>query len=89
METPDRQPKKESFIFSKGTIVACVVLLVTGFLIMTGHSAHLFGFLPFLLILACPLMHIFMHGGHHHDDDQHEHEHEHEHHHDNDKKEDK
>lgn len=35
------------------------------FYLLTEHQAHLFGWLPFLLILACPLMHLFMHGGHH------------------------
>jgi hypothetical protein len=24
------------------------------------------GYLPFLVLLACPLMHMFMHHGHHH-----------------------
>ena len=28
------------------------------------HSAHLLQLLPFLIILACPLMHVFGHGGH-------------------------
>lgn len=28
------------------------------------HTAHVLGALPFLLLLACPLMHIFMHHGH-------------------------
>jgi len=28
------------------------------------HRAHFFGALPFLLLLACPLMHLFMHHGH-------------------------
>jgi hypothetical protein len=28
------------------------------------HRAHLFGVLPYLLLLACPLMHFFMHGRH-------------------------
>lgn len=28
------------------------------------HNAHLLQLLPFLFILACPLMHIFGHGGH-------------------------
>ena len=28
------------------------------------HSAHILGALPYLLLLACPLMHYFMHGGH-------------------------
>ena len=29
-----------------------------------GHSAHLLQLAPFLILLACPLMHIFGHGGH-------------------------
>ena len=28
------------------------------------HNAHLGQLLPFLLLLACPLMHVFGHGGH-------------------------
>jgi len=30
------------------------------------HRPHLFGWLPYLIILSCPLMHFFMHRGHHH-----------------------
>ena len=35
------------------------------------HRVHLVGALPFLALLACPLMHLFMmhgHGGHAHGD---------------------
>jgi Protein of unknown function (DUF2933) len=53
------------WFFSRGTLVACVVLGTAGILLATGHEAHLLGALPYLLLLACPLMHIFMHGGHH------------------------
>ena len=28
------------------------------------HTMHVLGVLPFLLLLACPLMHLFMHHGH-------------------------
>jgi len=34
------------------------------FLLLSGHRAHFLGFLPWLLLLACPLMHVFMHHGH-------------------------
>lgn len=34
------------------------------FYLWSEHRAHLFGVLPYLLLLACPLMHLFMHGGH-------------------------
>ena len=56
----------ESWFFSRTFFVTIGVLLILGFLIYTGHSAHLLGALPYLLLLACPLMHFFMHGKHHH-----------------------
>ncbi|MBN8464253.1 MAG: DUF2933 domain-containing protein [Dechloromonas sp.] len=34
------------------------------FYLWSEHRAHLFGVLPYLLLLACPLMHFFMHGRH-------------------------
>lgn len=42
-------------------------LAIAAFFLFTEHQAHLFGFLPYLLLLACPLLHLFMHrkhGGH-------------------------
>lgn len=42
---------------------------VGAFFLLTEHRAHLYGALPYLLILACPLMHFFhghgSHGGSH------------------------
>ena len=40
------------------------VAAVTALLIYTGHGPHALNYLPFLIILACPLMHLFMHRGH-------------------------
>jgi len=37
---------------------------VAAYFLLTEHRAHFFGALPFLLLLACPLMHVFMHRGH-------------------------
>ena len=54
----------QSWLLSRTGIATLVAVSVLGFLIYQGHGAHLLGYLPFLLILACPLMHIFMHGGH-------------------------
>ena len=54
----------QSWLFSRTGVATLVALSVIGFLIYEGHGAHLLGYAPFLLILACPLMHIFMHGGH-------------------------
>lgn len=41
-----------------------VFLGIGAFFLITEHTAHLFGVLPFALLLLCPLMHLFMHGGH-------------------------
>lgn len=49
---------------SRGRIVFVGFLLVAGFYLITEHTAHFLGALPFLIFLACPLMHLFMHGHH-------------------------
>lgn len=46
-----------------------VFATIAAFYLLTEHRAHLLGVLPFLLFLACPLMHVFMHGGHGHGSD--------------------
>lgn len=50
-------------------VAIAIGLGLMGFYLITEHRAHLYGALPFLLILSCPLMHLFMHhdhGGHDH-----------------------
>lgn len=44
-------------------------VLVAGFFLFIEHRAHVLGVLPYLLLLACPLMHWFMHHGHGHHGD--------------------
>lgn len=44
--------------------ILVVFIAIAGFFLITEHRAHLFPFLPYLLLLACPLMHLLMHGGH-------------------------
>jgi hypothetical protein len=42
---------------------------IAAYYLLTEHRAHLaglMGWLPFGLLLLCPLMHVFMHGGHGH-----------------------
>ena len=51
----------------------CVFLGAIGFFLWTEHRAHLLGALPYLLLLACPAMHLFMHHGHGHRDHAHDH----------------
>lgn len=37
---------------------------VAAYFLLNEHRAHFLGALPFMLLLACPLMHLFMHHGH-------------------------
>lgn len=52
---PSRRPALALFLF----------LAIAAFFLFTEHRAHLFGALPYLLLLACPFLHMMMgHGGH-------------------------
>lgn len=44
-------------------LVLFAFLAISGFFLITEHAAHLFGVLPYLLLLLCPLLHL-LHGGH-------------------------
>ena len=43
---------------------------IAAFFLITEHRAHLYGWLPFLLLAACPLLHLFHGHGHDHGADQ-------------------
>jgi DUF2933 family protein len=42
-------------------------LAIAGFYLLTEHTAHVFGILPYLLVFLCPILHLLHggHGGHH------------------------
>jgi Protein of unknown function (DUF2933) len=50
-------------------LLAIIVVLIGAALIASGNDPHVIGYLPYLVLLACPLMHMFMHHGHHRDQD--------------------
>ena len=52
--------------FNRTTVTVGAFLLFGGYLLWQEHSAHLWPYLPWLIFLACPLLHFFMHGGHGH-----------------------
>lgn len=58
------EPKPSSFWKSKTPLVVAGFLLVASFFLFSEHRAHALGILPYLIILACPVLHIFMHSGH-------------------------
>lgn len=42
-----------------------MLALIGGFYVLREHWGHVAGYWPYLLLLACPLMHVFHgHGGH-------------------------
>jgi hypothetical protein len=69
----DKKPFLATLSWPQATLI--VFLGVAGFFLLTEHRAHVFGYLPYFIILLCPLMHIFMHKGHgkHDNDEEHKH----------------
>ena len=47
-------------------ILAGLVLYTLWYFFWTDHRAHILAFLPYLIFLACPLMHLLHRGGHGH-----------------------
>lgn len=56
--------------FGRGFLIMLATAVVAGvaFYVLREHWAHALGVAPYLLFLACPLMHVFMHRGHKHAD---------------------
>ncbi len=46
--------------------VFLVFVVLAAVLLIAEHRLHVLGYLPWLILLACPLMHVFMHHGHGH-----------------------
>jgi hypothetical protein len=62
-DTNERYRKVSRYVFfGFGAVAACFLI--------AEHRAHIVPFLPLLLLAACPLMHLFHHGGHKHGDDE-------------------
>lgn len=51
-------------VITPGRIVFATMIAIAAFFLISEHRAHALGFLPYLLFLACPLLHMFHHGGH-------------------------
>ncbi len=55
------------FFGSQWGLVATLAVAALGAYLLWIHTGHVLAALPFLLLLACPLMHVFGHG-HGHDE---------------------
>lgn len=64
---PAQRPDQDSappFWRSRYVLGLLVFGAIAAYFLLSEHRAHFFGALPFLLLLACLFMHMFMHGGH-------------------------
>ncbi|MFN8946343.1 MAG: DUF2933 domain-containing protein [Alphaproteobacteria bacterium] len=41
------------------TLIAVSVLVIVGFYVLHEHGGHALGLAPYLLLLLCPLLHLF------------------------------
>lgn len=62
----DRAPGGRGLGFwrSRTGLFTIAFLAIAAFFLLSEHRAHTLGVLPYLLLLACPLLHMFMHRGH-------------------------
>lgn len=64
MNYSDQPSGSGNFWKSTPGVALCAFLAIGGLLLIIEHRDHALGWLPWLLVLACPLMHLFMHRGH-------------------------
>lgn len=67
MNHDDNEPHVHSFWRRPAGMALATAALIAGFYMLREHWGHVLGFWPYLLLLACPLMHLMHghgHGGH-------------------------
>lgn len=67
MNQPDNNSHVPSFWRRPAGMALATAALIAGFYLLREHWGHARGYWPYLLLLACPLMHLMHghgHGGH-------------------------
>jgi len=59
-------PSLRSFLGSRVGLATCIALAAVGAYLLWNHTGHVLSAAPYVLLLACPLLHIFGHRHHHH-----------------------
>jgi hypothetical protein len=62
MHAQDEAPPR--FWGTRYGIGLIVLGAIASYFLATEHLAHVIAALPYLLLLACPVIHLFMHSGH-------------------------
>jgi hypothetical protein len=57
--------ERPSFWKSPIGVVCTLVAIATSAYLWFAHKDHVLALLPYAFLAACPLMHMFMHKGHH------------------------
>lgn len=55
---------KQSFWRSRNGLVFIAFAIIGAAYLLFEHAAHVVQYLPYGILLLCPLMHVFMHRGH-------------------------
>ncbi len=58
-------PRPVAWYRSPGVIAGLMLAAIALFFLLREHWAHVSGNWVYLILLLCPLMHLFGHGGHH------------------------
>ena len=60
----DEIEHRHSIWTSRAGMALVVFGAIAAYFLFTEHRAHVFSGIAYLLLLACPLVHLFGHGGH-------------------------
>jgi hypothetical protein len=63
MQTPPDAAPQRGMRIPLG-VGLCLFLGIAIFFLWEEHRAHILGIAPYVLLLMCPLIHLFMHRGH-------------------------
>jgi len=66
MQSPNRQVTTLTASARRWTVALLMVVVIGIAWLLREHWGHLLGWSPYLLLFACPLMHLFMHHDQHH-----------------------
>lgn len=66
-QSQHKHPSQPRWFSKPWNLAGLTLIIVVAFFVLREHWGHVAGFWPYLLLLACPLMHLFHgHGGHGH-----------------------
>lgn len=61
---PEQTESRGNAWSSRAKWVFAVFAVMGGFFLIAEHRAHVLPYLPWIILAACPLLHMFMHGSH-------------------------